>query len=157
MSRKFNRLLDAVAELDDGLARGVVQYGYSDCSRILDRPHQWDARHFMTDAELGTEMEKADIVISHAGVGTILKANALRKRLIICPRLHMYDEHVDDHQLQITNFISSIRPAGILVSEANYKSLGDAIHEVARCEVVDELINPYSIQAFVKDMIDAAA
>ncbi|WP_226990828.1 PssE/Cps14G family polysaccharide biosynthesis glycosyltransferase [Methanosarcina acetivorans] len=43
----------------------------------------------------------ARIIVSHAGVGSILTAFEQKTHLIIFPRLKRYNEVVDDHQLQI--------------------------------------------------------
>lgn len=46
-------------------------------------------------------MSKSDLVITHSGVGTIINAINLKKPIIVFPRLKMYKEHVDNHQLEI--------------------------------------------------------
>ena len=43
-------------------------------------------------------IEQADIVISHAGAGSIINALRNRKPLIIVPRLVEYGEHTNSHQ-----------------------------------------------------------
>lgn len=48
----------------------------------------------------------ARIVVSHAGVGSILTALEQKTHLIIFPRLKRYNEVVDDHQLQIAKELS---------------------------------------------------
>ena len=46
-------------------------------------------------------IDKADLIICHAGVGTILTALKKGKKIIAAARLKKYGEHVNDHQLQI--------------------------------------------------------
>ena len=41
---------------------------------------------------------RADIIIGHAGMGTIIKALENSKRLVIFPRIVKYNEHRNDHQ-----------------------------------------------------------
>lgn len=48
----------------------------------------------------------ARIVVSHAGVGSILTAMEQKTHLIIFPRLKRYSEVVDDHQLEIAKELS---------------------------------------------------
>lgn len=48
----------------------------------------------------------ARIVVSHAGVGSILTALEQKTHLIIFPRLKRYSEVVDDHQLEIAKELS---------------------------------------------------
>jgi len=44
-------------------------------------------------------MQGADLVVSHAGIGTILTCWSLGKPLIVMPRRHDLGEHRNDHQL----------------------------------------------------------
>lgn len=46
-------------------------------------------------------MQKADIIITHGGVGSIVTALNFEKKVIAAPRLAQFGEHVNDHQLQI--------------------------------------------------------
>lgn len=49
---------------------------------------------------------EADLIISHAGVGTILDALSLNKPLILAPRLKKYNEAYDDHQIEICSALN---------------------------------------------------
>ena len=40
----------------------------------------------------------ADLIIGHAGIGTIIKALENKKKLVVFPRLEKYNEHRNDHQ-----------------------------------------------------------
>lgn len=51
--------------------------------------------------EFNTYMKEARIIITHAGVGTIIAGLKMNKKMIVAPRLKQYNEHVNDHQLQI--------------------------------------------------------
>lgn len=46
-------------------------------------------------------MKDARIIITHAGVGSILTGLLNNKKVIAVPRLKKYGEHVNDHQLEI--------------------------------------------------------
>lgn len=96
---QFNRLLQSV---DDLIGKGLLtdevfaQSGYSDY-----HPRFYKFKQFLDRDEFAGMMEKADIVITHGGTGTIIGAVKKRKKVIAVPRLAKYGEHVDDHQLQI--------------------------------------------------------
>ena len=47
-------------------------------------------------------MEDCDILITHGGAGTMVDAVKRRKKIVVVPRLARYGEHVDDHQLELT-------------------------------------------------------
>lgn len=51
--------------------------------------------------ELVAEMAEADVVISHAGVGSALAALSVGRCPVLVPRRAARGEHVDEHQLQI--------------------------------------------------------
>lgn len=46
-------------------------------------------------------LDRADLVITHAGTGSIVSALKKNKKVIACARLSKYGEHVDDHQEEI--------------------------------------------------------
>ena len=93
---RFDRLLSAVAEIrpDEDL---VVQYGHS--SRVgVARSEQFDFLPFDRMVEL---VREARVVVTHAGVGSIMVALSGGKRPVVVPRLRAFGEAVDDHQLQL--------------------------------------------------------
>lgn len=98
--KKFPRLLDAIQkQIDDGkidkeeiiVQAGSTKYE-SKNMKILD---------YMAIDEFEECIEKASLIICHAGVGTILTALKKGKKIIAAARLKQYGEHVNDHQLQI--------------------------------------------------------
>lgn len=58
-------------------------------------------RKFIESDELNELYDNAEIIVTHAGVGSILKGVEKGKKMIAVPRLHKYHEHVDNHQLDI--------------------------------------------------------
>lgn len=61
------------------------------------------ARRFVPRTELATAMRDADLVVSHAGVGSALTAMCTGRAPLLVPRRAGYHEHVDDHQQQIAD------------------------------------------------------
>lgn len=49
----------------------------------------------------------ADLIITHAGVGSIMQGLKLNKKMIVCARYSELGEHVDNHQLEILKNFSS--------------------------------------------------
>lgn len=109
---QFNRLLK---EIDRLIENNVIneevfaQIGTSDY-----KPKNYEFVDFMTQEKFTKKMEKADIIITHAGTGVIVNAVKKEKKVIAVPRLAQYGEHVDDHQIQLIdefkqlNFIESV-------------------------------------------------
>lgn len=109
---QFNRLLKEVDELiETGKIKDDVfaQIGVSDY-----KPKNYKYKEFITQEEFNDYLNKADIIITHAGTGVIVNAIKKEKKVIGVPRLSKYGEHVDDHQIQLIkeftdmNFISAV-------------------------------------------------
>lgn len=96
---QFNRLLKEVDELiETGKIKDEVfaQIGVSDY-----KPKNYKYKEFITQEEFNDYLNKADIIITHAGTGVIVNAIKKEKKVIGVPRLAKYGEHVDDHQIQL--------------------------------------------------------
>lgn len=97
-----------------------------------------DAVVSLPSAKLREEIAAADIVISHAGTGSILTALSLGLKPIVVPRRAAHGEHVDGHQDDLANYVSAEGLA--TVREADAITLDDLV-EARRWRVlpVDEL------------------
>lgn len=95
--KQFTRLLDAVEKLNTD-EEIIVQAGSTSYNSKKMKIYQYLSKDVMNDY-----MKKARVVISHAGVGTIINGLKLHKKMIVAARLKKYNEHVNDHQLQILN------------------------------------------------------
>jgi UDP-N-acetylglucosamine transferase subunit ALG13 len=93
---RFDRLLRAVAELplDEEL---VVQHGHS---TPVDRPGT-ELVAFLSFEGMVDTIRRARVVVTHAGVGSVMVSLANGKRPVVMPRLRSFGEAVDDHQLQL--------------------------------------------------------
>lgn len=95
--RPFDRLLKAV---DEGIASRIippatlVQRGYSPYTL-----RQCPSVPFLSYTEMRAALSAAEIIIAHAGVGTLLQCLRLNKIPILFPRSARLGEHVDDHQV----------------------------------------------------------
>ncbi len=89
---QFNRLLKMVDELDTK-KKIVIQTGLT--------PYDGIHESFSFSKELNTYINRANIIITHGGVGSIMEALEANKQVIVVPRLAKYGEHVDDHQQEI--------------------------------------------------------
>lgn len=61
---------------------------------------------FYGSHELEALCEEASYVICQAGVGSIMMGLRKSKKVIAVPRLKDYNEHIDDHQLEILHVFS---------------------------------------------------
>ena len=96
-NNSFHRLLEEIDNLIDKKIidqKVIVQAGYtkyqSKNMQIVD---------FMSKEELEKLQEQADLIITHGGVGSIVSSLKKEKKVIAIPRLHEYNEHVNNHQI----------------------------------------------------------
>ena len=96
-NQSFVRLLELIekSNIDDEI---VVQAGKtkfeSKKMKIFD---------YIPYEEMTELIKKSDLIITHGGTGSILMPLKMGKKVTAVPRLAKYDEHVDDHQTQITS------------------------------------------------------
>lgn len=69
---------------------------------------------------------KADLIITHGGVGSIMNSLKKGKKVIAVPRLKKYGEHTNDHQLQIVKEFSK---QGYVIPCLKMSQLGDCIEK----------------------------
>lgn len=103
---QFNRLLKEIDELiENKIIKEEVfaQIGVSDY-----KPKNYKYVDFMSQDEFSNKMDEADIIITHAGTGVIVNAVKKEKKVIGVPRLAKYEEHVDDHQIQLIDEFTSL-------------------------------------------------
>ena len=59
--------------------------------------------------EFDEMIKKCDLLITHGGVGSIITGLKNNKKVIAAARLSKYNEHVNDHQLQIIDNFSNCK------------------------------------------------
>ena len=125
--KTFVRLLEKINQLiDQGLIQDkvIVQAGFtkysSDNMEIFD---------LIPQDEFNNLMFKADLVITHGGVGNIISALEKNKKVIAVPRLAKYGEHINDHQTQI---IAKFNDLGYIIGLQDVDELDRPIKEVKK-------------------------
>ena len=123
--KSFKRLLDKVEEqinLGNIKEKVIVQAGYtkynSSNMEIFD---------LISNDKLNKLMDDADIIITHGGVGSIIESLKKNKKIIVCPRLKKYNEHTNDHQLQI---VESFSKKGYIIPYYENDDLGKILKEI---------------------------
>lgn len=119
----FDRLLRAVEGLGDDEPI-VVQHGSSDvlpanAERCVD---------FLLFDDLVEEMRRSRVVVTHAGIGSIMSALASGKRPVVVPRLARHGEAVDDHQVPLARRLEG---TGLVVVVEDLDLLRSAVRESA--------------------------
>jgi UDP-N-acetylglucosamine transferase subunit ALG13 len=95
----FPRLIDGLHGLDEEDL--VVQYGHSPAPL-----HAAETIQFLPFVDLIERIRAADVVVTHAGVGSILNCLRMGRTPLVVPRQSRFGEHVDDHQVELTRALA---------------------------------------------------
>lgn len=88
------KIIDSIAEkIDEDF---FIQYGNSKHIPRNCKGIQW-----LDGSKMAHYLSTADVIITHAGAGSILSSLISGKPLIIIPRKQSLGEHIDDHQFQL--------------------------------------------------------
>ena len=98
-SKQFNRLLKAIDKLV--AEKRVTGDVFAQIGNSTYLPKAFPFKKFLTPEDYEQRIKDADIIVSHAGAGSILTALKYEKALVVVPRLRKFGEHTDDHQIDL--------------------------------------------------------
>ena len=145
---QFNRLLE---ELDNLVEKKIItkevfaQTGYSGY-----KPKHYKYKNFLDREEFSRVMESCDTVITHGGTGAIIGAVKKGKKTIAIPRLKEFQEHVDDHQIQIVEQFNDLK---FVQGIYDIKELKNAINNVQKIEVKQYISNTQTIIDSIEEFL----
>ena len=96
-------------------------------------------------------ISKCDVLITHGGVGSIITGLQNNKKVIVAPRLAKYDEHMNDHQLQITENFSK---AGYILPLYENDDLGKVLKDIKSFKPKKFKSNTSHMVKLISDFID---
>lgn len=134
----FPRLL---ARLVDVLPPGLDVLWQVGATRIARMPA--DARVSVPVDEMRRAMREADVVVSHAGVGSALAAMQAGRRAVYVPRRRLHGEHVDDHQVAMARELQS-RDL-VLAREADEVTFADLETAASWSVQASPLVQPFRL------------
>ena len=148
-NNNFERLLEAI-ELnikkhvikDDVIVQAGFTKFTSNNMKIFD---------FMSKEKLSDLEDEADLIITHAGVGSIVSALKKGKKVIVVPRLKKYSEHVNNHQIQIAR---RFEQEGYVKYVMNMKNLGKTIKIMQKFEPKPYLNEKSNVISIIENYID---
>ena len=95
-------------------------------------------------------IKECDLLITHGGVGSILTGLKNNKKVIACPRLAKYNEHMNDHQVQI---IKRFTDAGYILPYYENDDLGKVIIKSKNFKPKKYISNTDNMIKIIKDFI----
>ncbi|KSU30182.1 hypothetical protein N42HA_02906 [Lactococcus lactis] len=143
----FNRLIQKVDELvRDGKIKEEVfiQIGYS---TYEPKYTKW-AKVIGYD-EMADCLKKADVVVTHGGPSTYMQVLRLGKIPVVVPRQLKFNEHVNNHQLDVTKQVQA-KSYPVIICE-DIEQLFEDIQEVRKLKNIVQISqNKKFIESFEK-------
>lgn len=124
---QFDRLLKELDNINSNGEEIFAQTGYSNYS-----PKNYKFEKFLTFDEHIKKINQCNLLICHGGTSSIIEGLKYKKKVIVIPRLTKFNEHVDDHQLEISNVfkekkyvevVTDISHLQELINNVKYKKL----------------------------------
>lgn len=139
----FDRLIKIIDELAPQLHEEVVAQVYQ-CGFT---PKNIKTVDFLAPDEFNTLFDKARLIISHAGMGTILSALQKDKPIIVFPRIAALGEHRNEHQLATARKFKEIGSVYVAMDE-------DELRTLLFCEVLKPLseIGKYASRGLIESI-----
>ena len=119
---QFNRLLKEIDKLVNAgviTEKVIAQIGVSEYE-----PQHYEWYRFLDKTVFEKYQTDASLIISHGGTGALIGALKKGKQVIAVPRLAKYSEHIDDHQIQISEVLDK---NGYLRMVLEMEKLGETI------------------------------
>jgi UDP-N-acetylglucosamine transferase subunit ALG13 len=119
------------------------------------RPKHFPAAAYIPPDKMDNLYDRADIVVAHAGMGSILTALVKRKPLIIFPRRAAMGEHRSDHQIATARHCAERNGIYVALDEQSLRVLLESFRELKAgdqlsADAPEEFINNLRV------LIDAA-
>lgn len=120
----FDRLVQAVDQWAASRNRGAELFGQI-TNRAGYQPESFESTDFLEPDPFRTVCNQADLIVSHAGMGTIITGMTLRTRLVMMPRREYLGEQRNDHQWATARRFASRPGIHVAMSEGELPGLLD--------------------------------
>ncbi len=107
---------------------------------------------FLSPEEYLAVFKKSKLVISHAGMGTILTALTYNKPLVILPRLIRYGEHRNEHQLATAKKMEELKYVYVTYDENELKEMVLKLLKAETISPTCEPIKPYASESLINSL-----
>lgn len=147
--KPFSRLLNALEKeikKENIKEKVIVQAGSTKYkSKYMEIYDYLDMKSF------NKYINDADYIITHGGVGAILDSIKKNKKVLVVPREQKYDEHENDHQIQITERFTKM---GYILSCMNTKNISLKIQELKDFKPKKFVSNNKKLISKIEEYID---
>jgi UDP-N-acetylglucosamine transferase subunit ALG13 len=104
MELPFDRLLNFIIDVRDFLPKPILIQGYNP-AKIGSSYEDFILVKLLKYSEFQGHISNSKLVISHVGVGVIISCLNIGKVPIVFPRKSVFGEHINDHQVELCNYL----------------------------------------------------
>lgn len=146
----FNRLVRTVDDwaLASGRQDVFAQIGETD----------WHPAHmawskFLQPPEFARRFAEAEVVVAHAGMGTILSALQMEKPILVMPRRATLGEQRNEHQLATARHLSELGKINVAMDENELRTMLDGLGQLCPRERIGAYASD-SLLTALRDFIE---
>jgi UDP-N-acetylglucosamine transferase subunit ALG13 len=147
----FDRMMRAIDEW--AVKKGFVDI-FAQISRASYVPGGFESTDFISPELFDIKFKEADIIVSHAGMGTIISALQHSKPIIVMPRLAQFHEHRNDHQLATAKSFAKLGFVKAVYSETELQQALDDASEMKPAPAIGPGASAGLIE-YLKEVISA--
>lgn len=147
-NNSFVRLLNEIEKcIDSGTIKEEVIAQIGNTSYSTEKML---IKKFCPQEEIEELIDKANLIITHGGVGSIITCLKKEKKVIAVPRLKKYKEHVNNHQVQIVDIMDE---KGYIIGVKNLNDLSEKIKESKNFKPKKFVSNTHNIINMIEEYI----
>ena len=120
-------------------------------------PEHISFRHFLQPPEFREKFEAADLIISHAGMGTILTALHGGKPILVMPKRACLGEHRNEHQLATARHMMALANVNVAFDEQELRERLDQLEAIKSPTPIGRFASPELLTALRGFILHAAA
>ena len=139
----FDRLVTAMDNIAPQISNTSIVAQISDSSYTLKN---MSSLGFLSPSEYYKIFDKASLIISHAGMGTIISALERGKPIIVMPRRAILGEANSDHQFATANKLAELKYVNVANDE-------DQLLALIKKNLYNKFKCPISIGSFASDQL----
>ena len=145
---QFDRLLK---EIDNLLKENKIdEEVFAQIGQSNYKPKHYQYVRYMSPDDFRQKQLDADLIISHGGTGALVAALKLGKKVIAVPRLVKYQEHIDDHQIQVCDMLEKQQYLKVVYEMSDLYGM---IQQVKKQKAVKQYSNPSNILSIIDEYI----
>ena len=147
--KSFKRLLKGIDKaINDGFIKEkvIVQAGLTEY-----KSKNMEILKLIPMEKFNEYIAKCSILITHAGVGSIMTGITNHKKVVAVPRKEKYGEHTNDHQMEIASEFAKL---GYIIMVDDPSDIGKKIKEIKNFEPKEFKSNNTKFCKIITDFVD---